>query len=493
MLVSPGRGPFPSGPVRWTAMRPPLGRKELRWARTGAVTRLARTLNPDAIIERYYNFGGEGILAGAALGKRTMLEVNAPVIDYPGSNKARLDRMLLVEPMRRWRERICRRASVIVTPSAAILPPATPSSKILELEWGADTTRFHPGATGFAAVQPAAGRAGRLRRRLPALARRRTAARGDATAARARHRATSRRCSIGDGPELPRVRIAARRTRRRHLHRRGRARRDAGVPGGRRHRRRAVHSGRARPVGPRLLLVAAQDLRVHGVGPSCRSRPALPRIAGLVAHEREGILYPPSGADGLADAFDQTARSRAAGPSRRGRARARGARLQLGRALPRSRSGVARCRDDERGPWRLRRVNVLVVTDAFPPVCGGSGWSTYELARGLRRIGHAVLVVQPRPGTAETVRETSYDGFRVLEFGTARAGAAVRPQLLQERAALRAARRISSSRSSARANRHRARAARDDVPAGDRGGAPGWRAGRSAPCATTGRSATGPT
>ena len=62
-------------------------------------------------------------------------------------------------------------------------------------------------------------------------------------------------------------------------------------------------------------------------------------------------------------------------------------------------------------------MNVLIVTDAFPPVCGGSGWSTYELARGLRRIGHRVLVVQPRRATAETVRETSYDGFRVLEFG----------------------------------------------------------------------------
>src|SRR6476646_2576210 len=65
------------------------------------------------------------------------------------------------------------------------------------------------------------------------------------------------------------------------------------------------------------------------------------------------------------------------------------------------------------------RMNVLIVTDAFPPVCGGSGWSTYELARGLRRIGHGVLVVQPRPGTRETVRETAYDNFRVLEFGTA--------------------------------------------------------------------------
>jgi glycosyltransferase involved in cell wall biosynthesis len=64
-------------------------------------------------------------------------------------------------------------------------------------------------------------------------------------------------------------------------------------------------------------------------------------------------------------------------------------------------------------------MRVLIVTDAFPPVCGGSGWSTYELARGLRRIGHAVVVVQARPGTAETVRETAYDEFRVLEFGTA--------------------------------------------------------------------------
>jgi glycosyltransferase involved in cell wall biosynthesis len=64
-------------------------------------------------------------------------------------------------------------------------------------------------------------------------------------------------------------------------------------------------------------------------------------------------------------------------------------------------------------------VRVLLVTDAFPPVCGGSGWSTYELARGLRRLGHEVTVVQPRPGTAETVRERGYDGFVVHEFGAA--------------------------------------------------------------------------
>ena len=62
-------------------------------------------------------------------------------------------------------------------------------------------------------------------------------------------------------------------------------------------------------------------------------------------------------------------------------------------------------------------MKILIPTDAFPPVCGGSGWSTYELARGLRARGHEVTIVQPRPGTASGVRERDYDGFRVLEFG----------------------------------------------------------------------------
>jgi glycosyltransferase involved in cell wall biosynthesis len=57
-------------------------------------------------------------------------------------------------------------------------------------------------------------------------------------------------------------------------------------------------------------------------------------------------------------------------------------------------------------------MRILVATDAFPPVCGGSGWSTYELARGLREHGHDVSVVQAYAGSpAEHGR--SYDGFRV--------------------------------------------------------------------------------
>ena len=162
-----------------------------------------QTSDPDVIIERYYNFGGEGIGAAARVGATAVLEVNAPVIDFPGSAKARLDRALLVEPMRRWRERICARADVIVTPAAAILPPDTPRSKIVEIEWGADTERFQPGA--------------RARRRLPG--RRRSSrclpARSAAGTAPSTSplrsascaneaAATSARCSSGTGPSLPR-------------------------------------------------------------------------------------------------------------------------------------------------------------------------------------------------------------------------------------------------------------------------------------------------
>jgi glycosyltransferase involved in cell wall biosynthesis len=59
-------------------------------------------------------------------------------------------------------------------------------------------------------------------------------------------------------------------------------------------------------------------------------------------------------------------------------------------------------------------MNVLLVTDAFPPVSGGSGWSTYELARELRRRGHAVRIVQPVAG--RTPGPARFDGFDVRQI-----------------------------------------------------------------------------
>ncbi len=61
-------------------------------------------------------------------------------------------------------------------------------------------------------------------------------------------------------------------------------------------------------------------------------------------------------------------------------------------------------------------LRILVATDAFPPICGGSGWSTWELARGLVRRGHHVEVVKVDAGGRRGVFETQYDGIRVSEF-----------------------------------------------------------------------------
>ena len=208
VLVGPGGGPFPAGPVKWIAMQPPLGAQQLRWARRGAVRRIAERLRPNVIMERYYNFGGEAIVHARSLQARAVLEVNAPVVDHPGSTKAAIDRALLVRPMQRWRERLCAAADLIVTPDAAILPPATPPTKILQAEWGADTVRFSPGVKGPLPFTPPPGVvavfAGAFRRwhgavnLARAIRRLRELGRHDVAA-----------LFIGDGPELAAVKAEA--------------------------------------------------------------------------------------------------------------------------------------------------------------------------------------------------------------------------------------------------------------------------------------------
>ncbi len=62
-------------------------------------------------------------------------------------------------------------------------------------------------------------------------------------------------------------------------------------------------------------------------------------------------------------------------------------------------------------------MRILLPTDSFPPNCGGSGWSTYDLARGLRARGHTVLIIQPRPGQSDAARR-EYDGFEIEEIAS---------------------------------------------------------------------------
>jgi len=61
-------------------------------------------------------------------------------------------------------------------------------------------------------------------------------------------------------------------------------------------------------------------------------------------------------------------------------------------------------------------MRILIATDAFPPVCGGSGWSTYELAKGLRARGHDVLVAHVTAGASREPAE--YDGFRPIPLAS---------------------------------------------------------------------------
>jgi glycosyltransferase involved in cell wall biosynthesis len=209
VLATPGRDPFPSGPVRWVGIAPPLGARQLRLFRAAQVLGVARSLGPDAVIERYYNFGGEGILAARRVDAVAVLEVNSPVIDYPGSPKRWLDALLLIQPMRRWRVWQCRAADLIVTPSPEILPPGLPAERVLQIEWGADTERFRPGAAGTVpfsrgpsdtvAIFVGAFRAWHGAIHLVEAIRQ----------LRARGRTDVKAVLIGDGPELPRVRRAA--------------------------------------------------------------------------------------------------------------------------------------------------------------------------------------------------------------------------------------------------------------------------------------------
>ncbi len=305
VLVSSGRlGTFPNGSVRWWSMPPPFGDRRLRLLRAKQVLERARALNPDVIIERYYNFGGEGVLAATKVGALAVLEVNAPIADHPGSVKHLLDRALVVEPMRRWRDWQCRHADLIVTPSARIIPAHVPAAKIHRTEWGADTVSFHPGATGDVPYRRKSGEvvavfAGAFRAWHGAIhlveAIRRLRARG---------RANIAAVFVGDGPELPRVREAA-----------------AGLDG--------ITLVGAVPHSQVPAILAAADIGVAPFDITAHESlayefhwsplkifeymasglpvvaPRIERLTTIVENGVEGILYDATNPDGLADALER--------------------------------------------------------------------------------------------------------------------------------------------------------------------------------------------
>ncbi len=125
-------------PVRWT---PP--HRFFRFRAQPAVEALARQTGAQVVMERYYNFGGEGVGAAARAGVPSLLEVNSPVVDHPGSWKARLDALALVRPLRAHRERLCRQAAALVSPLPEIVPDFA-RAKTTTVTWGANVDAFHP-------------------------------------------------------------------------------------------------------------------------------------------------------------------------------------------------------------------------------------------------------------------------------------------------------------------------------------------------------------
>ena len=127
--------------------RPLLQHRLFRWSAERCIGDLIDRLGVDVVLERYYNFAGEGVRAAHRRGIPSVLEVNSPLMDHAGSIKALVDRTLLWRPMRRLREEQCQKATALITPLPKIVPPNVPREKVHQIHWGANVESFRPGLT----------------------------------------------------------------------------------------------------------------------------------------------------------------------------------------------------------------------------------------------------------------------------------------------------------------------------------------------------------
>jgi glycosyltransferase involved in cell wall biosynthesis len=127
------------------AARPMVNHRMFRWTAQRSIGHLMDRLGIDVLLERYYNFGGEGVRAAHQRGVPSVLEVNTPVMDHPGSIKAWIDKLVVFRPMRRLREEQCRKAAALITPLPSIVPTTVPKEKVHQIHWGANVDLFRPG------------------------------------------------------------------------------------------------------------------------------------------------------------------------------------------------------------------------------------------------------------------------------------------------------------------------------------------------------------
>jgi glycosyltransferase involved in cell wall biosynthesis len=143
VIAGPGSGEHSILGTRHAALVNLPHRPELALATLPTIWRRADEFRPDAVMERYYNFAGAGMLYARRHRLPSLLEVNAPLYDPPGSRKDRLDRRA-GRPLRRWAHWQARAAGRIVTPLATTAGKLARPGAIVELPWGANTDLFDP-------------------------------------------------------------------------------------------------------------------------------------------------------------------------------------------------------------------------------------------------------------------------------------------------------------------------------------------------------------